>query len=123
MSAVAKSKPELLAQEVQKLRDLCYRDKEEITKDKDDLTENNILLSCDKCLEQILKDLEIKHDEKDIEEKNILDKIQVKLLTFESNVLGTTSMASQGSTIEFLIEQCTHIRSRMESGMYYCNIV
>ena len=41
MSNLAKSKPEQLSQEVQKLRDLCYRDTVDIQKDKDDLTENN----------------------------------------------------------------------------------
>ena len=80
MSNLAKSKPEQLSQEVQKLRDLCYRDTVDIQKDKDDLTENNILLSCDKCLTKILTDLEIEYKEN--EGSNILDKIHNKLQTF-----------------------------------------
>ena len=59
MSNVIKSKPELLCIEVQKLRDLCYRDKESINNKEEDLSENNILQSCNKCLNKILKDLEI----------------------------------------------------------------
>ena len=121
MSNLAKSKPEQLSQEVQKLRDLCYRDTVDIQKDKDDLTENNILLSCDKCLTKILTDLEIERSE-DKEKKNILDQIQQNLLAFEANILGTRSMASQNSTIESLIDQCTHVRSRMEATSY-CNII
>ena len=123
MSAIARSKPEMLAFEVQRLRDLCYRDKEEFNKQKDDLTENNILQSCNKCLSKILTDLEIEYTD-DADNKNVLDQIQNKLSTFESNVLGTTSLVSEGSTIEFLIQQCTHIRVRMEAGgfNYYCTI-
>ena len=121
MSAIAKSKPELLLHEVQKLRDLCYRDKENIHSKNDDMSENNILLSCNTCLLNILDDLEIeKNDNK--EKKNILDQIQQNLLTFEANVLGTRSMASQNSTIESLIDQCTHVRTRMEATSY-CNII
>lgn len=114
-----KSKPELLCIEVQKLRDLCYRDKDPINNDKDDLSENNILQSCNKCLDKILDDLEIDVGENK-EEKNVLDKIQLKLLTFEANLLGTRSMATKGTTIEALIEQCTHIRVRMENQNNYC---
>ena len=123
MSAIAKSKPEMLAYEVQHLRDLCYRDKEEFNKEKNDLTENNILQSCNKCLSKILQDLEIEYADDD-ENKNVLDQIQNRLSTFESNVLGTTSLVSEGATIEFLIQQCTHIRVRMEAGgfNYYCTI-
>lgn len=117
MSNIAKSKPEQLAQEVQKLRDLCYRNVDVVHKDKDDLSENNILISCDLCLKNILTDLEIKLPEKQNEENNILDKIQVKLLTFESNVLGTKSMQKEHSTIEYLIHQCTYIRTRMEANV------
>ena len=121
MSAIAKSKPELLLLEVQKLRDLCYRDKETIHSKNDDMSENNILLSCNTCLLNILDDLEIEKDDTK-EKKNILDQIQQNLLTFEANVLGTRSMASQNSTIESLIDQCTHVRTRMEATSY-CNII
>ncbi len=121
MSNVVKSKPEQLCIEVQKLKDLCYRDKDPINSNKDDLTENNILQSCNKCLQKILDDLEIKKDDEVKQSANVLDKIQINLLTFEANVLGTRSMAREGTTIEILIEQCTHIRTRMEAGSY-CNI-
>lgn len=121
MSAVAKSKPEILLLEVQKLRDLCYRDKENIHNKVDDMSENNILVSCNVCLINILTDLEIERSE-DKEKKNILDQIQQNLLAFEANILGTRSMASQNSTIESLIDQCTHVRSRMEATSY-CNII
>lgn len=121
MSNLAKSKPEQLSQEVQKLRDLCYRDTVDIQKDKDDLTENNILLSCDKCLSKILTDLEIEYEESN-EGSNILDKIHNKLQTFEGNVLGTQSMARETTTIEFLIDHCTLVRSRMEASSN-CNII
>ncbi len=122
MSNLAKSKPEQLSQEVQKLRDLCYRDTVDIQKDKDDLTENNILLSCDKCLTKILLDLEIEYEEESNEGLNILDKIHKKLQTFEGNVLGTQSMARETTTIEFLIDHCTLVRSRMEASSN-CNII
>ena len=122
MSNLAKSKPEQLSQEVQKLRDLCYRDTVDIQKDKDDLTENNILLSCDKCLSKILTDLEIEYEEENNEGTNILDKIHNKLQTFEGNVLGTQSMARETTTIEFLIDHCTLVRSRMEASSN-CNII
>lgn len=123
MSNLAKSKPEQLSQEVQRLRDLCYRDTVDIQKDKDDLTENNILLSCDKCLSKILIDLEIEYDEEDNgASSNILDKIHKKLQTFEGNVLGTQSMARETTTIEFLIDHCTLVRSRMEARSN-CNII
>ena len=122
MSNLAKSKPEQLSQEVQKLRDLCYRDTVDIQKDKDDLTENNILLSCDKCLTKILMDLEIEYEEESNESTNILDKIHKKLQTFEGNVLGTQSMARETTTIEFLIDHCTLVRSRMEASSN-CNII
>ena len=93
MSNLAKSKPEQLSQEVQKLRDLCYRDTVDIQKDKD-LTENNILLSCNKCLAQILTDLEIEYEEENNEaSSNILEKIHKKLQAFEGNVLGTQHVA------------------------------
>lgn len=122
MSNLAKSKPEQLSQEVQKLRDLCYRDTVDIQKDKNDLTENNILLSCDKCLTKILTDLEIEFEEESNEGLNILDKIHKKLQTFEGNVLGTQSMARETTTIEFLIDHCTLVRSRMEASSN-CNII
>ena len=121
MSNLAKSKPEQLSQEVQKLRDLCYRDTVDIQKDKNDLTENNILLSCDKCLTKILTDLEIEYEEEN-EGLNILDKIHKKLQTFEGNVLGTQSMARETTTIDFLIDHCTRVRSRMEASSN-CNII
>lgn len=121
MSSIVKSKPELLLLEVQKLRDLCYRDQEKIHDKKEDMSENNILLSCNTCLVQILDDLKIeKNDENN--KKNILDQIQTNLLTFEANVLGTRSMASQNSTIESLIDQCTHVRTRMEATSY-CSVL
>lgn len=123
MSNLAKSKPEQLSQEVQKLRDLCYRDTVDIQKDKDDLTENNILLSCNKCLGQILQDLEIEHEEDNNEaSSNILEKIHKKLQAFEGNVLGTQSMSRETTTIEFLIDHCTLVRSRMEASSS-CNII
>ena len=123
MSNLAKSKPEQLSQEVQKLRDLCYRDTVDIQKDKDDLTENNILLSCNKCLEQILTDLEIEYEEENSEaSSNILNKIHHKLQAFEGNVLGTQSMSRETTTIEFLIDHCTLVRSRMEASSS-CNII
>ena len=117
MSNIAKSKPEQLAQEVQKLRDLCYRNADIVHKDKDDLSENNILISCNTWLTNILKDLEIELPEKENKQNNVLDKIQLKLLTFESNVLGTKSMQKEHSTIEYLIHQCTYIRTRMEANV------
>lgn len=120
MSNLAKSKPEQLSKEVQRLRDLCYRDTQEILKDKNDLTENNILLSCDNCLQQILQDLNIKcEDEGD--DKNILDRIHFKLQTFENEVLGTQSMSRETTTIEFLIDHCNLVRTRMEASSS-CNI-
>ena len=123
MSNLAKSKPEQLSQEVQKLRDLCYRDTMNIQKDKDDLTENNILLSCNKCLAQILTDLEIEYEEENNEaSSNILEKIHKKLQAFEANVLGTQSMSRETTTIEFLIDHCTLVRSRMEASSS-CNII
>ena len=123
MSNLAKSKPEQLSQEVQKLRDLCYRDTVDIQKDKDDLTENNILLSCNKCLAQILTDLEIEYEEENNEaSSNILNKIHHKLQAFEGNVLGTQSMSRETTTIEFLIDHCTLVRSRMEASSS-CNII
>lgn len=123
MSNLAKSKPEQLSQEVQKLRDLCYRDTVDIQKDKDDLTENNILLSCNKCLGQILQDLEIEYEEENNEaSSNILEKIHKKLQAFEGNVLGTQSMSRETTTIEFLIDHCTLVRSRMEASSS-CNII
>ena len=123
MSNLAKSKPEQLSQEVQKLRDLCYRDTVDIQKDKNDLTENNILLSCNKCLAQILNDLEIEYDEENNEaSSNILEKIHKKLQAFEGNVLGTQSMSRETTTIEFLIDHCTLVRSRMEASSS-CNII
>ena len=123
MSNLAKSKPEQLSQEVQKLRDLCYRDTVDIQKDKDDLTENNILLSCNKCLGQILQDLEIEYEEENNEaSSNILEKIHKKLQAFEGNVLGTQSMSRETTTIEFLVDHCTLVRSRMEASSS-CNII
>ena len=122
MSNLAKSKPEQLSQEVQKLRDLCYRDTVDIQKDKAELTEYNILLACDKCLSKILIDLEIEYEEESNEGLNILDKIHKKLQTFEGNVLGTQSMARETTTIEFLIDHCTLVRSRMEASSN-CNII
>ena len=123
MSNLAKSKPEQLSQEVQKLRDLCYRDTVDIQKDKNDLTENNILLSCNKCLAQILTDLEIEYEEENSEtSSNILEKIHKKLQAFEGNVLGTQSMSRETTTIEFLIDHCTLVRSRMEASSS-CNII
>lgn len=123
MSNLAKSKPEQLSQEVQKLRDLCYRDTVDIQKDKNDLTENNILLSCNKCLAQILTDLEIEYEEENSEtSSNILNKIHHKLQAFEGNVLGTQSMSRETTTIEFLIDHCTLVRSRMEASSS-CNII
>lgn len=123
MSNLAKSKPEQLSQEVQKLRDLCYRDTVDIQKDKNDLTENNILLSCNKCLAQILNDLEIEYEEENNEaSSNILEKIHKKLQAFEGNVLGTQSMSRETTTIEFLIDHCTLVRSRMEASSS-CNII
>ena len=78
MSNLAKSKPEQLSQEVQKLRDLCYRDTVDIQKDKNDLTENNILLSCNKCLAQILTDLEIEYEEEIMKRVQIYWKKYIK---------------------------------------------
>ena len=120
MSNLAKSKPEQLSKEVQRLRDLCYRDTQEILKDKNDLTENNILVSCDNCLHLILQDLNIKcEDEGD--DKNILDRIHFKLQTFENEVLGTQSMSRETTTIEFLIDHCNLVRTRMDASSS-CNI-
>jgi len=120
MSNLAKSKPELLSVEVQKLRDLCYRDSQEVLKDKNELTENNILVSCDKCLGKILEDLQIAYEESK-EDQNVLNKIHLKLQTFENEVLGTQSMARETTTIEFLIDHCNLVRTRMENTSR-CNI-
>mgnify|MGYP003325961743 CR=1 FL=1 len=117
-----KSKPERLCFEVQKLKDLCYTDTENIHKEKDDITETNLLRSCNQCLKQMLIDLKIETEVGENENDTVLSEIHKRLLSFEANVLGTRTVSSQGTTIELLIDQCTHIRTRMEATSN-CNLL
>ena len=117
-----KSKPERLCFEVQRLKDLCYTDHDTIHKDQNDITETNLLRSCNNCLKEMLKDLKIETDVEENEDDAVLSEIHKRLLSFEANVLGTRTVSSQGTTIELLIDQCTHIRTRMEAASY-CNLL
>lgn len=117
-----KSKPERLCFEVQRLKDLCYTEHENIHKDQNDITETNLLRSCNQCLKQMLIDLKIEVDDDVKEDDTVLSEIHKRLLSFEANVLGTRTVSSQGTTIELLIDQCTHIRTRMEATSY-CNLL
>ena len=119
MSNIAKSKPEQLAQEVQKLRDLCYRNADIVHKDKDDLSENNILISCNTCLTNILKDLEIELPEKENKQNNVLDKIQqITGYTYKFKDTGHDSIGVTAQDVEKVFPELVHGEEGTKSLQY-----